>query len=272
VTFARPRPASPRRWTCIGPSATIPARSTPCPFSPSRRADAGDCPAATTSLQQALALFRETGDRIAEATALGYLGWGQLKTGDYPAGVTSLQQALALYRETGYRLGQAGALEGLGLVQLESGDYPAAAISLQQALTLARGPSDRAGPDGPLNSLRNPSGEVSILNSLGWLASRTTQTRLARDRHAQALAIARDIGMPLEEGRALEGIGQSYLQEGKPGQAIPRLQQALTIYQRVGSPKARRVQETLRQNGSYPATPPEHGDRKKTPPSPAASP
>jgi tetratricopeptide (TPR) repeat protein len=130
-------------------------------------------------------------------------------------------------------------------VQLETGDYPAAATSLQQALALVRGLGDRPGQGSSLNSPRSRSGEAAILNSLGWLASRTTQTRLARDQHSQALAIARDIGMPLEEGRALEGIGQSYLQEDNPGHAVSHLQQALAIYQRIGSAKARRVQETL---------------------------
>jgi DNA-binding SARP family transcriptional activator/tetratricopeptide (TPR) repeat protein len=216
---------------------------------------AGDYLAAATSLRQALALFRETGQRIGEAVALGNLGWAQCETGDYPAAATSLQQALTLFRETEYRLGQAGTLEGLGVVQLETGDYAAAAISLQQALNLYRGPGDRADPADPPNSHRNRTGEAAALNSLGWLASRTTQTRLARDHHAQALAIARDIGVPLEEGRALEGIGQSCLQEGNPGQAVTYLQQALTIYQRLGSPYARRVQKTLRRCGPQPANP-----------------
>jgi tetratricopeptide (TPR) repeat protein len=175
--------------------------------------------------------------------------------GDYPAAAASLRQALVLFRETEYRLGQASALEGLGRVQLETGDYPAAATSLRQALHLYRGASYRAGPAGPPDSHRNRSGEASALNSLGRLASRTTQIRLARDHHSQALAIARDIGMPLEEGRALEGIGQSYLHQGNPRQAIGYLQQALATYQRIGSSYAGRVQETLRQNEPMQPTP-----------------
>jgi len=37
----------------------------------------------------------------------------------------------------------------------------------------------------------------------------------------------------------------SHLQDGNPGQAAAHLQQALTIYQRLGAPAARRVQEAL---------------------------
>jgi hypothetical protein len=53
--------------------------------------------------------------------------------------------------------------------------------------------------------------------------------------------------MPLEEARALEGIGRSYLQNGATDEGAAHLRQALAIYQRIGAPGARRVQETLRQ-------------------------
>jgi hypothetical protein len=49
----------------------------------------------------------------------------------------------------------------------------------------------------------------------------------------------------MEEARALEGIGRSLTQDGNPGEGAASLRQALTIYQRIGAPGARRVQETL---------------------------
>ena len=55
--------------------------------------------------------------------------------------------------------------------------------------------------------------------------------------------------MPLEEARALEGIGRSHLLDGNPGQGAPHLSQAVAIYRRIGAPDARRVQETLQQHG-----------------------
>ncbi len=39
---------------------------------------------------------------------------------------------------------------------------------------------------------------------------------MGRTRQAQALSIARDINMPVEEARALEGIGGCHIQEGNP--------------------------------------------------------
>lgn len=62
---------------------------------------------------------------------------------------------------------------------------------------------------------------------------------------------------PLEEARALDGIGHSHLRDGHPGEAAASLEQALAIYQRIGSPDVRRVQETLHQvrQGNLPPAP-----------------
>jgi hypothetical protein len=98
--------------------------------------------------------------------------------------------------------------------------------------------------------------EADVLNSLGELSSRTAETLQARDYHSQALAIARDLDAPLEEARALEGIGHSHLRDGHIGEGIAHLKQALAIYQRIGTPRAWPVQETLQQHAPNPASPP----------------
>jgi len=74
--------------------------------------------------------------------------------------------------------------------------------------------------------------------------------------------------VPLEEACALEGLGQSHLADGDTGQAAAHLRQALTIYQRTGTPGARRVQETLRRNGLSATTP----EPQPEPPSAATTP
>ena len=122
-----------------------------------------------------------------------------------------------------------------------TGDHQGAAASHHQALRLYRDLGDRHG-------------QADVLNSLGELASRTAGTHQARDQHSQACAIVRDIGVPFEEARALEGIGNSHLRDVNPGEGIAYLEQALVIYQRIGTPGARRVQETLSRYG-LPLTP-----------------
>ena len=192
----------------------------------------GDYPGATASLTRALDLFGDLGDRRGQAWALNHLGVVQQLTGDYPASAASLTRALELFGELGDRRGQAWALNHLGVVQQLTGDYPASAASLTRALDLFVNLGDRRGQAG-----------ASI--NLGELLSLSSAYREARGYFAQALSIARDINTPVEEARALEGIGRCHIQEGNPGQGVADLRQALTIYRRIGAPEAQRVETTL---------------------------
>jgi tetratricopeptide (TPR) repeat protein/transcriptional regulator with XRE-family HTH domain len=203
----------------------------------------GDHLAAAASQRQALVLFRDLGDLPGQAHVLNDLGVVQQETGDYPAAAASQQQALALFGDLGELIGQAYALNDLGLVQQETGDYPAAAASHQRALAL-------------FEDLGNLLGQAEALNRLGELSLRTSATGQARDQHTRALAIGRDISAAPEEARALEGIGQAHIHDGNLSEGTACLRQALTIYQRINSPSAQRVQETLRQYALKPPSPP----------------
>ena len=192
----------------------------------------GHYAAAAASLRQALVLSRDLGDLHSQAYALNCLAVVQQETGDYPAAAASQQQALALFGDLGELHGQAYAHNDLGVVQQLTGDYPAAAASHQRALAL-------------FSELGNLLGRAEAHNNLGQLAIRTANTAHAHRYHAQALATARDISAPLEQARALEGLGQAHLQDGSHDKGLELLHQAHTIYQRIGAPAARRVQETL---------------------------
>jgi hypothetical protein len=80
------------------------------------------------------------------------------------------------------------------------------------------------------------------------LASSTPAEARARHERALAVATATAIASPLEEARALEGIGRCHLQHGQD--AAP-LRRALAIYHRIGSPGAERVETTLRDHGLW---------------------
>jgi class 3 adenylate cyclase/tetratricopeptide (TPR) repeat protein len=194
----------------------------------------GDYPAATATLQQAQLMFRDLGDRYQQAMVLRELAAVQRLTGDYRSAAASSQRAVEQFHDLRQPRSQAYALNELGLVQQLTGDYPAAAASHQQALGLSRDLGDRLG-------------QAETLNSLGELASRTADGLQARDHHARALAIAREIDTPLEEARALEGTGHSHLHDRHASEGTACLEQALAIYQQIGAPAARRVQDTLLQ-------------------------
>ena len=237
--------------------------------------DTGDFQAATARHEQALALAREAGDRLAEAVSITDLGQVQQLTGHYRTAIASHKQALAMFRSLnspfdeadaicqlgfdewalgnyaaaaawhrqaldmfrrlGDRLGQAWTIGGLGEVQLATGDYPGASVNLTKAMQLHR-------------ELGNRHSEAVLLNSLGDLASATSAAEDAYRWHSQALSIAREIGAPVEEARALAGIGRSLL-PGSRAAADAYLRDALVIAQRIGSPEAQRIQDTLAEHG-----------------------
>jgi tetratricopeptide (TPR) repeat protein/transcriptional regulator with XRE-family HTH domain len=221
------------------------------------QAETGDHPAAAASYRQALGIFRDLGHQWGQAMCILDLGETQMLTGDYPAAAASLAQALDLYRDFGDQHGLATAISNLGEVQSLTGDYPAANASLTKAL-------------GMFGDLGHRSGQAEVLNRLGRLLFRSSAGDQAREHHTRALAIARDISAPRHEARALEGLGHCHLQDGNPGDGVACLQQALMIYQRIGAPDARRVQETLR-NRRIKTTPPQpHGGHSRQPGPPAA--
>ncbi|HTP16739.1 MAG TPA: helix-turn-helix transcriptional regulator [Streptosporangiaceae bacterium] len=192
----------------------------------------GDLPAAGASLAQAIQLYRGLGDRLGEANALTDLGTVQCLGGEYPAAAASQDRALEVYRDLGDRLGEANALADLGAVQCRTQEFPAAAASLSRALELYRDLGDRSGEAEALNNM----GELSLASAVPG----------ARACYERALTISIGIAAPREEARALEGIGLCHFQDGHSEQGAALLRQARAIYQRIGSPYAKRVETQLR--------------------------
>lgn len=173
---------------------------------------------AITHLTQALELCEQLGDKVIQADTLNQLGSAQGLTRDYLAATASHGQALELAAGLGYRLGQANALNLLGAVQLCTGDCQSAAVSSDQALHLYRDIGDREG-------------EAEVLNNLGELALAARIPAEARARYEEALVVADSIPLPVEQARlpveqarAAEGIGRTYLREGKSALAAAPLQ------------------------------------------------
>jgi len=97
-------------------------------------------------------------------------------------------------------------------------------------------------------SLGNCPGEIEALNDLGELLSDSSNSLAARDYHESAFAAARSINVPLEEARALEGIGRCLLNQGL-GSGGDQLRGALAIYKTIKSSNAARVEDRLAKLG-----------------------
>jgi tetratricopeptide (TPR) repeat protein/transcriptional regulator with XRE-family HTH domain len=196
---------------------------------------AGNYPDATSSHKLALGQYRDMGDQFGQADSLRYLGMVYQEIGDYEAVISSYETALELYQNLNDRLGEAHTLRDLGVAQHVSDNYAIADDTMTKALELYRGLGHRLG-------------QAETLNNLGDLHSLSDPIR-ARDYHEQALSIARGISVLLEQARALEGIGNSDIQNNELEYGGMCLRQALEIFLRIGSPRAGRVEGTLTFHG-----------------------
>ena len=184
---------------------------------------------ALAKYQQALPLFRASGDRAGEADNLDSIGRVYYRTGQPQQALNFLQQALSLWREVGgspeerlrQRRGEATTLNSIGLVYIDIGQPQLALTFYQQALPIKREVSDR-------------SGEARTINNIGLVYSNIGQPQQALNFYQQALPIRREVGDRRGESITLNNIGGVYSNIGQPQQALNFYQQALPIRREVG--------------------------------------
>jgi tetratricopeptide (TPR) repeat protein len=178
--------------------------------------------------KQALEIAREIGDRLGEAKDLGNLGivYGQRGgPGDLDKAAERFKQAVEIDREIGNRLGEARQLGNLGIVYRRRGELEKAEEHYQQALEIGREIGDRLGEANQLGNLGIVYGQR---NGPGDLDK-------AEKHFKQALEIAGEIGNRLVEASQLANLGNVYRQRGDLSKAGEYLQQAQTIYQKIGA-------------------------------------
>ena len=187
---------------------------------------------ATRHLQRSLALCGKTGDRGCEARALGLLGEADLRRGRCQQAAGHLQQALALFRDLSDQISETDILATLGLTSLRLGDYAQADGYLTEALALC-------GETGDLSS------QASTFNALGELLLATKCFAESRTRYVAGLDAATRAGEEYEKARAHDGLARAYHASDDPGRARRHWQEALAIYNALGTPEADQVRTQL---------------------------
>ncbi|MFB2877873.1 tetratricopeptide repeat protein, partial [Floridanema aerugineum] len=154
-----------------------------------------------TSLPVPKVLAQTNSEKKAEASRLLQQGNQQFKTSKFQEALQSFQQALAIYREIGDRNGEARALGTVGLAYYALGDYQKALDSLQQSLVIARELKDPKLEQSVQQVLsivqqqNNPrKAEADRLFQQGIQQFQTSKFREALQSWQQALAIYREIG------------------------------------------------------------------------------
>ena len=183
---------------------------------------AEEYPAAIAALEQALGIYRDTGNRIGTANALNHLGSVRKVLGDLPGAARAHEQALRIYREAGDRLGEANALTQLGAASYLANETGAAATTLRQAVGIYRVTGDQIGA-------------ANALTYLGAVLDEAGDYEAALEALAQALDIHDDTENRIGRANVLNQMGATRLATGDPDGAIVTLREALDIYRAVGN-------------------------------------
>jgi len=116
----------------------------------------GDYPAAHLLLLESLEIWRELGDKKAEAAAINNLSWVAVMRCEFDTVRTLSAESLILYRELGDKRGIALALNNLGWAACLQGDFKTGWSLLESGLSLRREIGDERGI-------------AFVLTSLGWI-------------------------------------------------------------------------------------------------------
>jgi tetratricopeptide (TPR) repeat protein len=169
----------------------------------------------------ALSAARQSGDKPAEARALGYLGLAYRDLDDTKAAIDCLEQELVLARELGNRSDEANALGNLGTVYVNLGEIQRGINCYQEVLAIA-------------NDLKDAKIKANALGGLGIAYTSLSKPRDALPIHQEQLVITREIGDRAGEADALANLGSVYLNLGESRLAISMLEQQLTIVREIG--------------------------------------
>ena len=185
--------------------------------------------------QQALTIFRGTGDRRSEGPILNSLGSAYQNLERFEEAITSYQQALAIEQEVGHWYGEAMALNNLGNTYQNLERFEEAITSYQQALAIKRESGDRHG-------------ESNTLNNLGNAYQNLERFEEAITSYQQALAIKRETGDRHGEGRTLNNLGDAYQELRQPDRAAAYWREAAAAMRGAGDHEAATRLEQLAAN------------------------
>jgi tetratricopeptide (TPR) repeat protein len=188
-------------------------------------------------LKQALADFRDCEDRAGEASVLCNLSRIHVVTGRPQSAVELAQQGVDMYETLGHAVKSANGRYALGMALTQNGLHVEATERLQEALRVFRESRQRLWE--------------------GMTLFRLAELDLAARRPAQAsanaeaaLTVLRGIGGEWRRGNVLTVLGQALDGIGQSGRARVCWQEALSIYESLGSPEADAVRALLAQTAA----------------------
>jgi DNA-binding SARP family transcriptional activator/tetratricopeptide (TPR) repeat protein len=204
------------------------------------------------SFEEALAIYREVGDRQGEAKAATNMSAACFNLGRFRAALDAGRRSLVIQREVGNRYGEGIALGDLGCAARELGLREDAISWHQQALAIFRELGDR-------------DAEADSLSELADVYLGLDRVAEALDRLTESLDIRRDIGDRHGEATTLRLLGQARARGGQPDEARASLADAARIFADLGDlDQAAGIRSGLTEitggdelGGARPSTPPD---------------
>ncbi len=180
---------------------------------------AGHLVEAGTMIREALALFREVGDRQGESDAYNALG---ILSSDYAEQRLYYEHSLAISRAIGNRSGMARTYNNLGLIYAGLGLYTRAREYLEQAVQIQR-------------DLQARTSLTYTLESLGRVYLDTGDYLQAQQVFEEGRALAMDVGDRWTESIYWMGLGRVALMRGHLANAREMLRQACAMQREIGT-------------------------------------
>jgi tetratricopeptide (TPR) repeat protein len=176
----------------------------------------GNLAVAQSMLEQALPLAKEINEPKFRAKAQLEMGRLQMEMGHPNRATTWLKQALQGYRQSQDYEGEINTLIVLGNLLSLQGDSEHAVSHLEHGLHLAHARQDRQS-------------ELSLRFALAYVGTATKNWKLAVKLHEPVVEMARQAGNRFLEIRALNNLGEAWLELGDIQQAISLLDEALAL-------------------------------------------
>ncbi len=181
--------------------------------------------ASLQSLQQALTLQRETGDRRFEGTTLFVIGLLKANQQQLEEALQFYQQALVIFEPSGDRSSTATLQKYMGVAYFQLKRYPQALTVFQQSFSAYQEIGDRTE-------------QIQVLINLGEIYTKQKQTTQAVSIYQQLIALAKDSRDSPTEMKGLDKLGHFYQDqgfalrnEGKYAEAIVAFQRSLEMFQ-----------------------------------------
>ena len=190
--------------------------------------------------EQALAIYRETGDDKGQSKAANNLAHGYQLLGRHEEAAATLVDVVALKRQVGHRYGEAVAMCNLGEAYRELGRLDEAIATSTEALAIVR----------EIGAVRD---EGYALYSLGRAHLDLGKITQATDLLEQATAIHHAAGDLSGEAEDLRYAGAAYAQAGRAAEAREHWERSYKLFRRLGyETQATQVRSQLAEIGVEP--------------------